>query len=88
MVSLRLLFLAAFAFLGPLASASASTPATFAVERMRESFVSGGRKISVETFRPRGPGRFPAVLVLHSSAGTLVGKGQLERFSRRSRSAA
>ena len=68
------------AFLPSLAEAAPAAP--FAVEKKRESFVSGGRKISVETFAPRAPGRFPAVLVLHSSAGTLVGKGQLEQFSR------
>ena len=53
-----------------------------AIQKKRESFVSGGRKISVETFAPATPGRYPAVLVLHSSAGTLVGKGELVRFSR------
>ena len=60
-------------------------PALAAAENadfIRESFVSGGRKISVETFAPAGSGRHPAVLVLHSSAGTLVGKGELQRFSR------
>ncbi len=76
MISLRLFFLAALTSFASLASAD-----TFEVDKVRESFVSGGRKISVETFSPRGPGRFPAVLVLHSSAGTLFGKGQLERFS-------
>lgn len=76
MTAFRLLLLAAlgaFVFLG---SAEA-----FEVDRQRESFVSGGRRISVETFTPRAPGRFPAVLVLHSSAGTLFGKRELERFS-------
>lgn len=77
---LRLLGLALLAFLPSVATAVPTAP--FAVEKKRESFVSGGRKISVETFAPRAPGRFPAVLVLHSSAGTLVGKGQLEQFSR------
>ena len=61
--------------------ASAAGPAEFSVVQSRESFVSGGRRISVETFAPAAPGRFPAVLVLHSSAGTLFGKGQLEQFS-------
>ncbi len=68
------------AFLPCLAEAAPAAP--FAVEKKRESFASGGRRISVETFAPRAPGRFPAVLVLHSSAGTLVGKRQLEQFSR------
>jgi carboxymethylenebutenolidase len=48
----------------------------------RESFTSGGRRISVATFAPAGGKRHPGVLVLHSAAGTLVGKGELERFSR------
>jgi carboxymethylenebutenolidase len=61
--------------------ASAAGPVSSAVERQRESFMSGGRRISVETFAPRAPGRFPAVLVLHSSAGTLLGKRELEQFS-------
>ena len=77
MFPLRLIALAALTSFVSLASADASE-----VDQVRESFVSGGRKISVETFVPRGSGRFPAVLVLHSSAGTLFGKGQLEDFSR------
>lgn len=52
------------------------------IQEERASFMSGGRKISVETFAPAGVERLPAVLVLHSSAGTLVGKGELVRFSR------
>lgn len=76
MPSLRLLLPAVVTSL--IAHASA---APFAVDTRRESFLSGGRTISVETFLPRGPGRFPAVLVLHSSAGTLFGKRELERFS-------
>lgn len=52
------------------------------IEKQRTSFMSGGRRISVETFAPAGTARLPAVLVLHSAAGTLVGKGELERFSR------
>ena len=78
---LRRLCLLALA-LGTALSASAAAPPAFAVETARESFRSGGRRISVETFAPQAPGRFPAVLVLHSSAGTLFGKGELERFSR------
>lgn len=65
-----------------LLTASAAARENFAVERARENLTSGGRRISVETFAPRGEGRFPAVLVLHSSAGTLFGKSELERFSR------
>jgi dienelactone hydrolase len=83
MISPRLLFAVAFFALSSLAfAASGAQPVTYAVDQQRESFMSGGRRISVETFVPRGPGRFPAVLVLHSSAGTLFGKKELERFSR------
>ncbi|HEX8295467.1 MAG TPA: dienelactone hydrolase family protein, partial [Chthoniobacteraceae bacterium] len=50
-------------------------------ERQRESFRSGGRKINVVTFTPKAPGKYPGVIVLHSSAGTLVGQGELEKFA-------
>ncbi len=79
-LTLRLLLcLCATAFL-PLDRAAAE-PA-FRVEKHRESFMSGGRKIGVEVFAPPGAGRLPAVLVLHTSAGTLLGKGALVDFSR------
>ncbi len=68
--------------LGSALAATAAGAARFGVEVKRESFLSGGRRISVETFAPQAAGRFPAVLVLHSSAGTLFGKGEMERFSR------
>ena len=55
---------------------------SFAVEVRKEAFSSGGRKIRVELFAPKASGRFPAVLVLHSAAGTILGKGQLKDFSR------
>jgi carboxymethylenebutenolidase len=72
----------ALLFLNFSPSANAAPRANFPVEKGRETFVSGGRKISVTTFIPAAPGRFPAVLVLHSSAGTLFGNAELERFSR------
>jgi len=76
---LRILGLAVLALLPSFARA---TPAVkLAVQEKRESFLSGGRRISVETFAPKAPGRFPAVLVLHSSAGTLFGKRELEQLS-------
>ena len=78
----RLLF--AFVLAGSVSSppAFAASESAVSIQKTRESFSSGGRKISVETFAPATPGRHPAVLVLHSSFGTLVGKGELERFSR------
>ena len=48
-----------------------------------ESFMSGGKKIQVETFAPVTVGRFPTVLVLHSSAGTILGKGSLVMLCRK-----
>jgi dienelactone hydrolase len=48
----------------------------------RESFTSAGRRIRVDTFLPATREPRPAVLVLHSAAGTLIGKSELESFSR------
>ncbi len=55
--------------------ASHTTPS--GVQRRAETYLSGGRKITVETFAPAGSARCPAVLVLHGSSGTVVGKGPL-----------
>jgi carboxymethylenebutenolidase len=52
------------------------------VER-RESFVSGGKKIGVQVFAKEGKDRRAAILVLHSSAGTLFGKAEMEAIARR-----
>ena len=56
--------------------------AAYRIEERREAFVSGGRRIALEIFAPATRDRYPAVLVLHSSAGTIVGKRELQRFSR------
>jgi carboxymethylenebutenolidase len=74
---MRLIFLLAL-----LLALTPAHSATLPVELHRESFLSGGRRIGVETFAPTGTERHPAVLVLHTSAGTLLGKRDLERFSR------
>jgi carboxymethylenebutenolidase len=47
------------------------------VTERNEVFISGGKKIKVETFVPPGAGRVPTVIVLHSSAGTIAGKKEL-----------
>ncbi len=73
--------LSLIAFAGLVSFAWGADPAVSHVEKTRESYLSGGRRISVETFAPKAPGRYPAVLVLHSSAGTLFGKKDLEQFS-------
>lgn len=70
------------ALLGLLTASHAASP-PLPVEMRHEEFFSGGRRIHIETFTPAGRGRFPGVLVLHSAAGTLIGKSELERFSRR-----
>lgn len=48
-----------------------------------ESFMSGGRRIEVETFAPSTTGRYPTVLVLHSSAGMILGKSALVDLCRK-----
>lgn len=82
-VTLRLLilfllfFIASMFFFSPGAhGASASRT----VKKTCEKFQSGGRRIKVEVFAPAGVGKHPAVLVLHSSAGLLYGRGQLVDF--------
>lgn len=69
-------------FASLLLSLSPARSAGLPVKLSRESFQSGGRRISVETFAPAGTQRYPAVIVLHTSAGTLLGKRDLERFAR------
>jgi carboxymethylenebutenolidase len=46
------------------------------------SYESQGKTIAVERFEPRAPGKYPAVLVIHGSGGTLIG-GPLFRESAR-----
>lgn len=47
------------------------------IKKRRESFVSGGRRIAVESFLPVGLGRHPPVLVLYGSGGAVVGKDEM-----------
>lgn len=68
--------------LGFLAGCASHSPSetkweTAAVEKGREFFVSGGRRIAVETFFPVGVGCHPAVLVMYGSGGAVVGKGEM-----------
>lgn len=53
------------------------------VEETHAVFVSGGCRIHVDVYAPANARRYPAVLVLHTAAGTLLGKGALENFARR-----
>jgi len=39
------------------------------------SFTSGGKLIHVEIFRPKGPGKFPAIILVHGSGGLLSRNG-------------
>jgi dipeptidyl aminopeptidase/acylaminoacyl peptidase len=48
----------------------------------KDAFSSGGKRIRVETFIPRGADRHPAVLVLYGSGGSVAGKGELEAFAK------
>lgn len=73
------IFLTALSTLALLSPFASGAPA---IEERRESFVSEGRNIGVRTFAPAGAGRRPGVIVLHSSAGTLFGDGEMVRFSR------
>jgi carboxymethylenebutenolidase len=52
-----------------------------AVVRGTEAFNSGGKRIRVESFIPERPGRYPAVLVLYGSGGSVAGKAELEQFA-------
>ncbi len=61
----------------------AQEPGASAVEEGSTSFQSGGRRIKVETFLPKGTDKRPAVLVLYGSGGALLGKNQMTAFARR-----
>lgn len=64
-------------------SSCAISPARNTVRERDESLMSGGHRIRVETFAPSETGRYPTVLVLHSSAGTIVGKGAIVDLCRK-----
>ena len=53
-----------------------------AVEEGRTSYLSGGRKIKVETYLPAGSARHPAVIVLYGSGGALLGKKEMVTYAR------
>ncbi len=70
-------------FLSMLATSCSTTSARPGIAERNESFLSSGHKIKVETFAPSPTGRYPIVLVLHSSAGMLAGKGALVDLCRK-----
>lgn len=77
-VSLCLALLLPTCVLSPMNADAAPRP----VDETRGAFQSGGRNVRVQIYAPRGTGRHPAVLVLHSAGGTLLGWKELQRFSK------
>lgn len=52
------------------------------IRESKTSYLSGGKKIAVETFLPADSKRHPAVVVLYGSGGLLHGKGEMDAFAR------
>ncbi len=63
------------------ASCSHSTRAS-SIREAQISYLSGGKKIQVETFLPADEKQHPAVVVLYGSGGLLHGKGEITAFAR------
>ena len=61
-------------------AAPARTPA---ITEGRTAYASAGKEIRVETFLPPGQERHPAVIVLYGSGGSLSGKKDMVKISRR-----
>ena len=66
--------LALLALSGPVAAADGPRVATF---------VSGGKKVTVEQFLPAKPGKYPALLLLHGSDGLADKRGEGYRAAAR-----
>lgn len=52
------------------------------IRESKISYLSGGKKIQVETFLPDDAKQHPAVIVLYGSGGLLHGKGEITAFAR------
>lgn len=52
------------------------------IHESKTSYLSGGKKIAVETFLPADTKQHPAVIVLYGSGGLLHGKGEITAFAR------
>lgn len=52
------------------------------IHEAKTSYLSGGKKIVVETFLPADTKRHPAVIVLYGSGGLVNGKGEITAFAR------
>lgn len=55
------------------AEATATVAADQDVVEMKGSFESQGKTIAIERYEPKGPGKYPAVLVVHGAGGMTVG---------------
>jgi carboxymethylenebutenolidase len=68
----------------PAAPPSAVAPALAGeVVESRGSFESQGKTIAIERFEPKGPGKYPAVLVVHGAGGMTIGGPLFREASRR-----
>jgi carboxymethylenebutenolidase len=47
----------------------AAEPPEAVIEEASETFLSHGKRVAIERFAPKEPGRYPAVLVLHGAGG-------------------
>ena len=66
--SLRALSCALMAVVSVACAAGASAKASNHSENMKQ-YISGGKRITVETFEPARAGKFPAIVVVHGSNG-------------------
>ncbi len=64
-------------------SSCTTIPTAPGISERMDSFMSDGHRIKVNTFAPAAKGQYPAVLVLHSSAGMIAGKGALMNLCRK-----
>ncbi|WP_395738504.1 alpha/beta hydrolase family protein [Prosthecobacter sp.] len=64
-----------------MAASCSHTGKTAGVHEARTSYLSGGKKIVVETYLPTSPGPHPAVAVLYGSGGLVNGKGDMVAFA-------
>jgi dienelactone hydrolase len=64
-------------------AAACSHPARVSgIRESKISYLSGGKKIQVETFLPATDKQHPAVVVLYGSGGSLHGKREIDAFAR------
>jgi dienelactone hydrolase len=63
-------------------SSCSLSPRAAGIHESKTSYLSGGKKIQVETFLPADSNPHPAVVVLYGSGGSLHGKGDIDAFAR------